>query len=875
MKKAETQTKLKSGLTKKRQRQPTMAPKVPKPKLGRAKEQIEGSDNRLRVIIETVPSGIEEIDSSGIITFANGPLHKLYNYEEGELIGKSILEFASDDSEREFLRAYLKALVDEQPPRVPYLGKKKKKDGGIIDVQVDWSYKRDDQGRVTGFMSLITDITARKWSEEALRTAQHELEGKVQERTEQLVKVNEALTRQIGERMRSEEALRQSEASLAEAQRVAHFGSWEWDIVKNEIALSNEMCNIFGVPQQDASWSFETGMDFVHPDDRELVRKSMDEALHERKLYNIDFRIVRPDGSERIVNSQGGISFDDAGRPIRMVGTALDTTERKRTEEMLRSIVEGTASVTGSEFFRSLVRHLASVLQVRYAFVAECMDSAATRVRTLAFWTGEDLGENFEYSLAGTPCDKVVEGEMCYHPEGLQVLFPEDKDLVEIGAQSYWGAPLFDSSGKTLGHLAVLDDKPMRRELRFERKSILEIFAARGGAELERKQIEEVLRDSKRRFRTIFESAPTGIVSVSISGVFQHTNPTFRALLGYTEQELKGMTFIDVTHPDDVGESRSQFGELLHGKRDVLDVEKRYRRKDGSIVWAKTRAVPVRNERGELQNLLALVTDITELKRAEEALHRAHDELEMEVQKRTKELMETNEALRENEATLRRSQEELRALTAQLISVQEEESKHLARELHDAFSQRLAMLGMEVSALEQQLPSFPDSVGERLRLMGDEIGGLAKDVHQLSRRLHPSILDDLGLVVALRAECAAFSEQHGFPVEFLPKNVPESFPENVSLCLYRVARESLRNIAKHAEAEEVHVTLAGTDNGIVLTIEDIGSGFDLAQIKGKGGLGLISMEERARLLNGSFLVRSQPGQGTKVEVNIPLNGGGG
>ena len=391
----------------------------------------------------------------------------------------------------------------------------------------------------------------------------------------------------------------------------------------------------------------------------------------------------------------------------------------------------------------------------------------------------------------------------------------------------------------------------------------------------ERKLLETVLSDSERRFRSIFESAPTGIVSVSISGVFRHTNPTFRALLGYTEQELKGMTFIDITHPDDVGESRGQFGELVHGKRDVLDVEKRYRRKDGSIVWAKTRAVSVRDERGELQNLLALVTDITELKRAEEVLHRAHDELEMEVQKRTKELTETNEALRKNEITLRRSQEELRALTAQLISVQEEESKHLARELHDAFSQRLAMLGMEVSALEQQLPSFPDSVGERLRLMGTEIGGLAKDVHQLSRRLHPSILDDLGLVVALKAECAAFSEQHGVPVEFLPKNVPESFPENVSLCLYRIGRESLRNIAKHAEAEEVHVTLAGTDNGIVLTIEDIGSGFDLPQIKGKGGLGLISMEERARLLKGSFLVRSQPGQGTKVEVNIPLNGGGG
>ena len=320
--------------------------------------------------------------------------------------------------------------------------------------------------------------------------------------------------------------------------------------------------------------------------------------------------------------------------------------------------------------------------------------------------------------------------------------------------------------------------------------------------------------------------------------------------------------------------SRQGFHRRIRGKQPLEIVHRTYTRRDGASLTLELHQSLTRGAKGAVTGMRTARLDITKRKRAEDALHRAHDKLKMEVQKRTKELMETNETLRKNEVTLRRSQEELRALTAQLISVQEEESRHLARELHDAFSQRLAMLGMEVSAMEQQLPSFPDSVGERLRLMGDEIGGLAKDVHQLSRRLHPSILDDLGLVVALRAECAAFSEQHGVPVEFLPTNVPESFPENVSLCLYRVVRESLRNIAKHAEAEEVRVTLAGTDNGIVLMIEDVGSGFDLAQIKGKRGLGLISMEERARLLNGSFLVRSQPGQGTKVKVNIPLNGGG-
>ncbi|MBI1955684.1 MAG: PAS domain S-box protein, partial [Acidobacteria bacterium] len=137
---------------------------------------------------------------------------------------------------------------------------------------------------------------------------------------------------------------------------------------------------------------------------------------------------------------------------------------------------------------------------------------------------------------------------------------------------------------------------------------------------------------------------------------------------------------------------------------------------------------------------------------------------------------------------------------------------------------------------------------------------------------HPSILDDLGLTATLRAECAAFSKQHGIPARFLPHNVPESLPSDISLSLYRIAQESLWNAAKHAEAKEVLVTLTGSGEEIVLAIHDDGNGFDLAQIKGKGGLGLVSMEERVRLVNGGFSVTSEPGKGTSVAVRVPLSG---
>ncbi len=165
---------------------------------------------------------------------------------------------------------------------------------------------------------------------------------------------------------------------------------------------------------------------------------------------------------------------------------------RRDAEAMLRSIMEGTAAVTGSDFFHSLVRHLAAALQVRHAFVAECRDKEYRKVRTLAFWKGDDFGENFEFDLAGTPCKAVVEGTVSCYARNLQALFPEDRYLADLGVESYLGIPMRDASGRVIGHLAVLDDKPLDEDPR--RISVVGIFAARAGAELERKQAEEALR---------------------------------------------------------------------------------------------------------------------------------------------------------------------------------------------------------------------------------------------------------------------------------------------------------------------------------------------------------------------------------------------
>ncbi|MCG3163379.1 MAG: Anaerobic nitric oxide reductase transcription regulator NorR [Acidobacteria bacterium] len=166
--------------------------------------------------------------------------------------------------------------------------------------------------------------------------------------------------------------------------------------------------------------------------------------------------------------------------------------ETRQTEETLRSIVEGTAAVTGGDFFSMLVHHLAAALRVKYAFVTVCRGEPKIKARTLAFWNKDRLSDNVEYDITETPCRKALEGEICHYPEGVQHLFPNDYDLVEMRAEGYLGLPLHDAAGKVIGHLAVLDDGPMPGTAR--NLSLLKIFAARAGAELERLRTDAELR---------------------------------------------------------------------------------------------------------------------------------------------------------------------------------------------------------------------------------------------------------------------------------------------------------------------------------------------------------------------------------------------
>jgi signal transduction histidine kinase len=233
------------------------------------------------------------------------------------------------------------------------------------------------------------------------------------------------------------------------------------------------------------------------------------------------------------------------------------------------------------------------------------------------------------------------------------------------------------------------------------------------------------------------------------------------------------------------------------------------------------------------------------------------------------------QSLGKSEAALRSSKEDLQKLAGRLISAQEEELRRLSRELHDDLTQRLAVLAIEAGKLEMDLNRMPEKGAETVRAvarMKNQLIKVSEDVHTISRQLHPTILDDLGLVRAIESECAAFMRRNPVKIAFRKENVPDDIPDDIALCLYRVVQEGLKNIATHSGAKNGEILLKGNDHAICLTVSDEGIGFDLLEVRSMPGLGLSSMRERVQLVQGEFSIRSQPGKGTVVNVCLPYTG---
>ncbi len=312
-----------------------------------------------------------------------------------------------------------------------------------------------------------------------------------------------ALAHDISERKHSQQALQQSQQLLNEAQRIAHIGSWEVDFATDELTWTDETFRIWEVDPSQFGATVEAFLETVHPEDRDDVENAYNASVTEKLPYYIEHRLLFPDGRVKYVAERGEPKWDENGEVIRFVGTATDITERHYVEETLQFVAQRGWKTRDESFLVALSQYLARLFKVDYVVIDKFGSSAAEAETVVLYGDGKIL-PNMHYSLHGTPCADVMHGNLCCYSENVQALFPDDRLLVEMRAESYAGLPLWDTSGKVIGLIAVIDSKPLP-EMDFV-SSILRLVATSCAAELERQHAEQTLLSSRHFLNQIINT---------------------------------------------------------------------------------------------------------------------------------------------------------------------------------------------------------------------------------------------------------------------------------------------------------------------------------------------------------------------------------
>jgi PAS domain S-box-containing protein len=297
-----------------------------------------------------------------------------------------------------------------------------------------------------------------------------------------------ALERATAAQAAAEARARDAEQRCELALRSSLDGGWEWQLLSGRVQFSARWKGMLGLAPAELGghWGCtrEAWLEQVHPQDRPRFAAALDRlrAGSDARLEET-LRLMHRDGSVRHVLTRALQMRGEDGRPERVIGLDTDVTRIQRVQAILDAIAEGTAGAGGTRFFAAMAEHFARALDVDCAFITECADQPPSRLRTLAWWSAQDgLRENFEYALAGTPCEEVVLGaRTCFHPEHLADKFDHEEDW-----QAYVGLPIIASDGRVLGHLALLSRRRLGDDVLVER--VYRIFLARAAAEIERLQ---------------------------------------------------------------------------------------------------------------------------------------------------------------------------------------------------------------------------------------------------------------------------------------------------------------------------------------------------------------------------------------------------
>ena len=355
-----------------------------------------------------------------------------------------------------------------------------------------------------------------------------------------------------------------------------------------------------------------------------------------------------------------------------------------------------------------------------------------------------------------------------------------------------------------------------------------------------RKLIEETLRESEATIRTLLDTASQAIIAVDSEGRIALANRMVGEMFGYAPEELLGQPLEILIPPglrDRHRHHREAFNSSPRRRSMGLGLDLTGIRRNGSEFPIEVSLSSVQSKAGLLA--VSFVSDITARKQAELAV------LD--------------------------SERKLRSLAANLMRAQEDERRNLARELHDDITQHLAFLSIELGRLASESPASGPNGRERLEALQKQALRASSEVRRISHGLHPSVITDFGLSVALEEFCDEFAKGHGIAVDFAGLGEDSRLSDDRATCLYRIAQESMRNAVVHGRSRAIRVVLKATNDSVQLRVEDNGCGFAV-ESNDRSGLGLVSMRERIRLVNGTLTIASEQGHGSQIVASVPLSG---
>ncbi len=571
-----------------------------------AEMALRQGEERYRSLVQTIPYGIQEIDLSGRIIYANEAHYQIHGYAAGELIGTEIFDLQTSEAERRDLREYLAVLAKDQPPPTPYEAKKLTKDGSIIDVQVDWNYKRDEKGQVTGFISVITAVTERKQAEEELRKYRDHLEELVTERTaeltranEQLEQVNKKLTGQIAERKRAEQALRESEEQfhyLADAALEAIFINQEGIcLLANQAAA-----DMFGYQLSELIGMF--GTDFIAPESHQIVKEHM--------------LTGSPEPYEVLALRKDGSTFPAAIKAKTML--------YKGETVRVTAVRDITEQVEIKERFR-LAAEVASDVIYEWTLATDRLEWFGNIDQWLGYKPGQFPRTLEAWWAAIHPDDQNrLADSVERHRKLAEPIYEEYRVQRQDGAWLYWtdrGTPVLDSQGRPYKWIGVCTDIT------------------------ERKQVEEALRESENLYRLLAENVTDVIWTMNMNMEFTYFSPSVTPLRGYSVEEATAQPIYESMTPDSLEIAMNVFREELEvhhqGQRDPgrsVALELELTCKDGSTLWAEIKMNFMYDSAGQPIGIIGVTRDIAERKQAEEAL-RASEEKYRQVVERANDII--------------------------------------------------------------------------------------------------------------------------------------------------------------------------------------------------------------------------------------------